>query len=348
MKKRSIIFLVIGAILLIIPFCFAKYSIVRLISLFLGIFLITLSLVFFKRKNIFLIILTPIILLCLSYAVDTFLFYKFNRIPLFVYKIESSDKLSVYNSFFYRIYNCNGELVLDYGYQKDYVCDDDDLEAIDINTFLSDPNNAFSDYKGKFVKISGKISKLSGVENVELSSYTVTENSLNGYVNFNTNYVVRAHVDEELSTYRIYDNITIIGRVESETLENNTTVINIVDTKLIPSDIYDSYSYEIVNSTNRDLISLVSEQNYYLYGISTLNVKYANDAIYELSYLITDSRITLDDIIGNTSGTNLYAEDEVLVAKSYELEKFNLLVCENDKKVIANKSYDLDIDLCNE
>ena len=88
-------------------------------------------------------------------------------------------------------------------------------------------------------------------------------------------------------------------------------------------------------------------QNYYLYGISALNIKYANDAIYELSYLITDSRITLDDIVGDTSATNLYNEEETLIAKSYELEKFNVLVCENDKKIIANKNFELNINLCN-
>ena len=118
MKKKSIILLILGVILLIVPFCFAGYSLIRLITLAIAIFLITLSLVFFKKRNIFLIILTPVILLCLSYAIDTFMFYKFNRIPLFVYEVKSSDSVSTYNSFFYRIFDCNGKLTLDYGYQK--------------------------------------------------------------------------------------------------------------------------------------------------------------------------------------------------------------------------------------
>lgn len=347
MKRRSIILLILGVILLIIPFIFNDYSIVRLILLALGIFLVTLSLVFFKKRNIFLIILTPIILICLSYALDTFLFYQFNRIPLFVYEIKSSDRMRTYNSFFYRIFDCNGDLSLDYGYINDYVCGEDDLDTIDINTFLSDPAKAYDEYKNKFVKLTGKISKLSGTASLELSSYTIADNSLNGYVNFNNNYVVRVNVDESLSSYRIYDNITVIGRVAGEFEENNVTVINLLDTLLIPSDIYDSFSFEIVNNDNEELVSLESLQNYYLYGISSLTVKYANDAIYELSYLITDSRFTLDDIIGDASATNLYDEEEVLQAKAYELEKFNVLVCENDRKIIGNKSFDLTIDLCN-
>ena len=346
MKKKSIIFIVLGAILLIIPFCLSSYSILRLILLALGIFLIALSLVFVKKRNIFLIIITPLILICLSYAVDTFMFYKFNRIPLFVYEIKSSDSMSTYNSFFYRIFDCDGNLKLDYGYLSDYVCSDDDLDTIDINTFLSDPTKAYDEYKNKFVKLSGKISKISGEENIELSSFTTTDGSLNGYVNFNTNYVVRVNVFESLSNYRIYDNITVIGRVANMTEEKDVTIINLIDTKLIPSDIYDTYSYEIVNNDKKELVSLASAQNYYLYGISSLTVKYTNNDIYELSYLITDARFTLDTIVGNISARNIYDDEEVLQARTYELEKFNVMVCKNDKKIIANKDFDLTIDLC--
>ena len=251
MKKKSIIFIVLGAILLIIPFCLSSYSILRLILLALGIFLIALSLVFVKKRNIFLIIITPLILICLSYAIDTFMFYKFNRIPIFVYEIKSSDSMSTYNSFFYRIFDCDGNLKLDYGYLSDYVCSDDDLDTIDINTFLSDPTKAYDEYKNKFVKLSGKISKISGEENIELSSFTTTDGSLNGYVNFNTNYVVRVNVFESLSNYRIYDNITVIGRVANMTEEKDVTIINLIDTKLIPSDIYYTNSYEILKNDKK-------------------------------------------------------------------------------------------------
>ena len=344
--KKFVALLVLGVIFLIVPFCFSSYSLIRLLTLALGIFLITLSLVFLKKKNILLIILMPIILICLSYAVDTFFFYQFNRIPLFVYEITSSDKVSTYNSFFYRIFNCDGALVLDYGYNKNYVCSEDDLANNDINDLLSDINRTYENYKDKFIKISGKISKITGTESIELSSYSTSNDSLNGYVNFNNNYVIRIHVNESLNAYRVYDNIVAIGKVDSLTHENGVAIINLVDSLLIPSDIYDIYTYEIVNSDDDNLISLVSEQNYYLYGISVLNVRYANNDIYELSYLITDARMTIDDIIENISATNLYDEEEVLVAKSYELEKFNALVCENDKKIFANKKMDLNIELC--
>ena len=346
MKKSIIILLIIGLICLIIPFCISSYSLIRLIVLGIGIFLITLSLIFFKRKNLFLIILTPIILICLSYAVDTFLFYQFSRIPVFIYEAKSNDIISTYNSFFYRIFNCEGKLILDYGYQKNYVCNNTALETIDINTFLSNINNTYKNYKNKFVKISGKISKISGSEIIELSSYTPSSTSLNGYVNFDNDYIVHAKTSELLSKYRIYDNITIIGRVENKKQENNQTIINLIDVVLIPSDIYQSFTYEIVNDAEANLISLVSEQNYYLYGIKSLNVKYATDAIYEISYLISDSRIALDDIIKGINAYNIYDAEDKLAAKTYELEKFNVLVCQNDKKIFANKNIPLNSGVC--
>lgn len=348
MTRKSIILLILGLLLLIIPFCFANYSPLRLIILAIAIFLITLSLIFLKKKNIFLIILTPITLICLSYAVDTFMFYKFNRIPLFVVEIKSSDSISTYNSFFYRIFNCNNSLILDYGYKKNYACNSEDLNVIDVNTFLSEINENYEENKGKFVKISGKISKLSGVESIELSSYTSVKDSLNGYVNFNNNFVIRAHVNEDLSSYRIYDNITVIGRITSKDNEDGVTIINLEDVKLIPSDIYESYTYEIINNSDTTLTNLVSEQNFYLYGISDFNVLYDNNTTYELSYLITDLRITLDNLIGNVSGTNMYDETNTLVAKAYDLPDFNALVCENGKKILANKNFELGINLCNE
>ena len=346
MKKKSLIFLILGLIMLILPFCFNVYSVFRLLCLAFSIILITLSLAFSKFKNIFLIILLPLILLGLSYALDTFLFYQFNRIPIFVYEIKSSEKVSVYNSFFYRIYNCNKELVLDYGYNKSYVCSKDNIDVIDINEFLKNPSESYKKYKNKFVKISGKISRINGNENIELGSYTFTEESLNGYVNFNTNYAVEISISEDLSNYRIYDDLTVIGLVSKYDDSNQKYYIYLDDVLLIPSKNYEKYSYEIENTKSKELVSLVSEQNIYLYGIKKFNIRYSNNYLYELSYLITDSRITIDNLINNVAAENLKNENEELVAKKYELEYYNLLVCENSKKIIANKDFDLDIDLC--
>lgn len=339
-KKIVISFIIIGALFIIIPFFFNTYNILRLISILFGIILITVSLALKENKNIYLIFIIPLVLIVLTYSLDIFLYTEFSRLPLYIYEIKSNDQVSTYNSFFYRIYNCNNDFTLDYGYEKRYVCSSNLLEEIDINTFLNNPLESYQNYKNKFVKIYGKISKISGRENMELDAYDVVDNSLNGYVNFNNEYKVSVVLDEELSSYRIYDYVSVIGRVD--TYESGTIVLQ--DAYTIPSDIYNNFTYEL-NLRNDPTITNVIN-NYYLYGITSLNIKYAENAIYELSYLIADGKITIDDIIGNNGGEILRDENNNIAARKYELNDFNVLVCENSNYIFANKNLDLNGTTC--
>ena len=339
--KKIIVLLIIGILFLIIPNFFNAYNILRLISVLLGIILITISLIFSPNKNIYLIVIMPLFLILLSYSIDIFLYSKFNRIPIYVYEIKSNDNISTYNSLFYRIYNCNNTLTLDYNYQKKYVCGNDTLDEIDINTFLLNPKENFKIYKNKFVKIIGKISKISGRELIELNAYDETVNALNGYVTFNNDYKIDVHLDEDLSNYRIYDYLTVIGRVVS--YENGTIILE--DAYTIPSDIYDDYTYEVTTNNTKNLKILLN--NYYLYGIDSINVKYSNNSIYELNYVLTDGKINTGDIINNIGGEILRNSENIIVAKKYELDDFNIMVCENDKTIFANKNYELNANLCN-
>ena len=339
--KKIIVLLIIGILFLIIPNFFNAYNILRLISVLLGIILITISLIFSPNKNIYLIVIMPLFLILLSYSIDIFLYSKFNRIPIYVYEIKSNDNISTYNSLFYRIYNCNNTLTLDYNYQKKYVCGNDTLDEIDINTFLLNPKENFKIYKNKFVKIIGKISKISGRELIELNAYDETVNALNGYVTFNNDYKIDVHLDEDLSNYRIYDYLTVIGRVVS--YENGTIILE--DAYTIPSDIYDDYTYEVTTNNTKNLKILLN--NYYLYGIDSINVKYSNNSIYELNYVLTDGKINIGDIINNIGGEILRDSENIIVAKKYELDDFNIMVCENDKTIFANKNYELNANLCN-
>ena len=74
MNKKAIIFIIIGTFFIIIPFFFNTYNIIRLISVLLGIVLITISLIFKENKNIYLIIIVPLILIVLTYSLDVLLY----------------------------------------------------------------------------------------------------------------------------------------------------------------------------------------------------------------------------------------------------------------------------------
>lgn len=342
MKKRLIVLLGLGLTLMIVPFLINIYSIFRIISLVLGIILITVSLCLKKKRNIFYIILVPLIMLVFSYGIDTLLFYTLKRVPVFSYAIKSSDKMRTYNSFFYRVFDCNGNLTLDYGYTKNYVCSNDCLDAININSFMQDAEESFKKYHHKFVHIYGKISKITGNENIELASFTESDNTLNGYVNFNLNNILIVNTDENLSKYRIYDYVDVYGKVTSI----NDGKITLTNTKLVASDIYDTYSFEIIASDDNKLTNLVKEKDYYYYGLNTINVKYDGDNIYELSYLLTDDRFKFDDLIKGKEYEVFKNDEDVEIAKKYKLEKFDLLECSNGKKIVANSKSKANQSIC--
>ena len=342
MKKRLIVLLGFGLTLMIVPFLINIYSIFRIISLVVGIILITVSLCLKKKRNIFYIILVPLIMLVFSYGIDTLLFYTLKRVPVFSYAIKSSDKMRTYNSFFYRVFDCNGNLTLDYGYTKNYVCSNDCLDAININSFMQDAEESFKKYHHKFVHIYGKISKITGNENIELASFTQGDDTLNGYVNFNLNNILIVNTDENLSKYRIYDYVDVYGKVTSI----NDGKITLTNTKLVASNIYDTYSFEIIASDDNKLTNLVKEKKYYYYGLNTINVKYDGDNIYELSYLLTDDRFKFDDLIKGKEYEVFKNDEDVEIAKKYKLEKFDLLECSNGKKIVANSKSKANQSIC--
>lgn len=342
MKKRLIVLLGFGLTLMIVPFLINIYSIFRIISLIVGIILITVSLCLKKKRNTFYIILVPLIMLVFSYGIDTLLFYTLKRVPVFSYAIKSSEKMKTYNSFFYRVFDCDGDLTLDYGYTKNYICSNDCLDAININSFMQDAEESFKKYHHKFVHIYGKISKITGNENIELASFIQGDDTLNGYVNFNLNNILIVNTDENLSKYRIYDYVDVYGKVSS--ISNGK--ITLTNTKLVASNIYDTYSFEIIASDDNKLTNLVKEKDYYYYGLNTINVKYDGDNIYELSYLLTDDRFKFDDLIKNKEYETFKNDEDVEIAKKYKLEKFDLLECSNGKKIVANSKSKADQSVC--
>lgn len=343
MKKRHIIVLGIGISLCILPFLINIYSIFRIISLVLGIILIITSLYLKKKRNILYLILVSLIFVTLFYGIDTLLFFSLKRVPVFSYEVKSSNKMSTYNSFFYRVFDCDKDLILDYGYKKNYVCSTDLIDAININSFMQDSDASFKKYRGKFVHIHGKISKITGNENIELASFTESDNSLNGYVNFNLDNILVVNTNENLSKYRIYDYIDVFGLVDKQ----SDGKITLTNTLLVSSNIYDNYSFEIILGSDKTLTNLVKEKNYYYLGITSVNIKYDQNNIYELSYLLLDGRINFDELVENVEYTTFKDDEEIEVAKKYSLEKFDIIKCSNEKVIVANPKINVNKDVCN-
>ena len=94
-----------------------------------------------------------------------------------------------------RVWQCNEDdydnIIVDPFYEKGYMCNANDIETVDINTFLNSVVQNHSEYKNNYVKIKGKISKKSGINSIEMRPYTETENKVNGYVEFANNITAR-------------------------------------------------------------------------------------------------------------------------------------------------------------
>lgn len=342
MKKRHIILLGIGISLCIVPFLINIYSIFRIISLILGIIFILVSLILKRKRSIFYIILIPLIMLVFSYGIDTLLIYTLKRIPIFSYVIESNKNVKTYNSLFYRIFDCDNELILDYGYIKSYACNTSLLDAININSFLQDTDATYKNYRHKFVHVYGKISKISGNESIELASFTQSDNSLNGYVNFNLDNILIVNTTQSLNKYKIYDYIDVFGEVD----KISDGKISLINTKLVASEIYNDYSFEIISNDNKVLTNLVKENDYYYYGITSINIKYDQDNIYELSYLLLDGRLLFDDLIKNKEYITFKDDTSEETAKKYKLEKFDIIKCTNNRVVFASSNSNALDDVC--
>ena len=338
---RKIVLLFAGLLLVLISFLLNYYTMSRLFLLIIGIIIIDIYFTVKYPKKILLLLSLPILFLILTYGIDILLVKYFNRIPIYSYEERSSEKLSVYNSFFYRTFNCNGKLIMDYGYRSNYACSPDDLDTLDVNALLSAADN----YNHKFVKIAGKISKVSGINVLELAGYNIDENNkLNGYVTFNKD-LVKVNTNEDLSRYHIYDEVVVIGLINKITKNENIT-IDLTNTLIIPSDIYNTYDLEVILDKENGLTSYIEKNNLYLLDIDDIYIHYDNNHIYELKYLINDNRLTIEDLLIDKESKKLKDKDENEYGKIYELDKFNILKCNNDKTILMNQKSKVNNDLC--
>ncbi len=324
-KKRKII-LVIGIILMIVPFFINVYSIYKLISVCLGILLIDIYNAVNTKPNIFLLIYLPILLLIFTYSIDYIKTYTLKISPIYVLENKINDEISTYNSLFYRVYKCDNEYIFDNNYEKSFMCKTDSIKELDINTVLSDLDETYKNYHGTFIKVTGKISKITGTSNIMLYSYTESETPINGYVKFDNNKNLKINLNgEDISKYHIYDYITVVGLLSDYNKSNNELVLD--DIKIEDNNLYSEYNVHVIENDNKELKEYID--NIYTYKIENVYLEYKLDK-FELSYAIKDKRITFDDFIKNVKSEKI--NDSTL----YKLDKLNILKCSNDKIILTN------------
>lgn len=331
MKDKKFYLLVLGIIFSIVAFIINKSFFLRLILLLLGFILIILNYIFNNKKHYFKIVLYSLVIALLFCWIDFGLTYFFKSIPIISRKIVSSEKVTSYNSFLYRLIKCDDKKYFDFGYNEKYICLNEDVPETSINDFLENPKENFKNYKGKYVHIIGKINTIKGKSILELNSYS-QEESLNGYVTFD---VGKKIVIEDLtinpSDYYIYDIVDVVGIVKDYHENEKETSIILKEANLIKSDIYKNYDL-LVNNIDDYEKKLITNNIYYV-GIHSIYYKYDDNNIYSLDYLLKDKRENIENLIDSTK--------EILIEenKLYELDDYNLMICKNEDLIFINKNY---------
>lgn len=346
--KREIIFIIVGLLLMLIPFFINVYSVYRLLSIFLGIVSLEVGLVIDKYDKAWRIVILPIIFFVLSYGIDFGVTHLFNTIPVFSQRFISSDNVIVYNSIFYREYSCSKKIIIDNLYKMEYPCSGDDLKEIDSTSFLNSVLENYNDHKDKFVKINGKISKLNGTYNLEMQAYTLTDESINGYVMFSDNITLEVNFNtiKDLTKYNVYDNITVIGRIDALIKKGDNYIIKMSDSIIMPSDLYETYELSAVEnkSCENDKVeyAVTDEGTYYTSCLNNIYVKYTDENVYELSYVLLDKKITINNLIENSIETK---EENGNIL--YDLDTFKILSCKDKNEyIIGNKKLKIDSPYC--
>lgn len=333
--KRKLLF-TISIFLIILPFFINIYSLLRMVSLLCGIILFSYLLTNIKKINVLIFIYTLLIFIS-TYSIDYMIACIHNYIPIYSIEKKSNKHVSTYNSFLYRVYNCNNLNIFDNNYKKQFACSTTLLNDTDINKVLTEPKEYYKHHKKEFVKITGKVNKINGNSSIILKSYTIDDNNtLNGYVVFNDTSSVEISISNiDISNYKIYDYITVIGEIYK--YENN--IIYMKDVVIEEKQIYSDYKLSVLEPKECDTLAIYTE-DYYTYCLSNIYVDYKVDK-YELSYALKDKKITFDNL-----KKNYLKLEEKEDMDLYKLESFNILVCDDKKTIFVKKDTKDIYDLC--
>ncbi len=339
-KKIKLLYCIIF-LFLFIPFFFNTFHYLRMVSIGIGLFLLLFTF-YVEKKNLLKLIFFTFFLLIFLYGLDFIKVYYGHSQPIFALSNTSNSNFSTYNSFFYRLYNCNGNSIFDFMYQKNYVCDFR-LEERDINAFLSNEN--YKKEKNHFVTIKGKVSEIIGNTSLSLQAYEQEENHLVGELTFLKNKTVKVmnnHNDLKLyGQYEIYDTVYITARIDEITNDE----ILLEDAWIVKAQNFDQFTIQTIESKNckNEIkeISNTTDYHYYSTCLEDIYVHYDEDTIYDIILALETKKLTLEKWIYDVQ----YDENEI--SQLYKFPKYRLLKCkENNKILIGTSKLNLKNDFC--
>ncbi len=352
----NFIILIICIILLTTSIFITKPTPIRPILWFIAIFLLSLNIGLKNKFKVTSTIFFMLVFFTISIVADGIIVYTFKRIPIFSYNIISTKNTTVYHSIGMRVWQCNKNdytnLIVDPFYKNGYMCNAEDITAIDSNSFLNSVVENHTEYKNKYIKIQGKISKKSGQNLIEMRPYTSTNNSINGYVEFADNITLRIifnNLESQLDNYDVYDDITVVGIVKNIENNSNKYVIYMYDSKVVSTINLNEYAITITSSKKctlePTLIHSNDKNDIYTYCIEDAIVSYPDNK-YELPQALSSNKISIEDIYSNSLKEEKHPENNSII---YRFEDHSVLVCDptiSKDVYIANKKLSFDDITC--
>ena len=335
--------LIISIVLLILSIITPFFTVIRLLMWIASIILLAInikkSLSYSKIKSIIILI----ILFLTSIIIDGVISYTFNRIPVFTYNILNTNDTIVYSSLGMKAWQCDKnnykEIKIAPFYENGYMCNVNNIETIDINTFLNSVVNNHSEYKNKYVKIKGKISKKSGLNSIEMRPYEKTDNQVNGYVSFSDNITLKVLFNEAdvfLDKYDVYDEITIIGVIKNLDTNSNNHIVYMLGTKIVSKINLKEYSLSVTKekkcSDESTEISKTEDLELYKYCLTDIIVTFP-DGQYEIESALSSNKLTTEDLLLNYKDKEQFPDTETTI---YKFEDYSILVCD---KQTSNKIF---------
>lgn len=336
LKIPNIFMLLISVILIMIAYLLGQGGILRLILWLLGVILLIVNIMKTYSTKFGLNLIIFICLFIVSIFIDGMVSMSLKKIPLFAYNIINTGNARVYNGIGIRVWQCDKnnykDLIIDPFYNKGYICNSDTIPAVEINPFLNSVIENYDDYKNSYIKINGKVSKKTGQNYIEMKPYETTSVTINGYVTFADNIVLRILFNEnekELDNYDVYDEITIIGIVKNLEQENNNYAIYMYDSKVVSNVDLNQYEISVTEentcSNEPNIIYSNEAMNIYTYCIDDMIINYPNDKKYELGVALSSNKITVNELFEKSTEI---IPSEVDGSMIYSLEKYNVLVCD--------------------
>ncbi len=335
-NKHEIIIILVGLLLIAIGFLIHLSNRYRLIFILVGFIIQIIGMSIDRNKKWLLI---PILIIIFGFGlvyIDYLCVVNFDKLPVLAIRQTISSKSKVYNALFYRVWNCDisdNKIYVDNFYKSSFYCDSSELKKVSVNDFLLHFEKKYKENKNHYIKIEGKISKIEGLKSLEMASYEYEVDALNGYVTFDENVKLKFTFNQDnkdLANYSVYDNVKVIGKVSrlQKNQDNQYTII-LVDSKLVENTLYDDFSLivdpdENCSNDDRKLLYAGKDNNFYQSCLNSFEIKYSEEDIYSLEYILQDNKVNINDIYKKANSSQSFDDGG---SKLYFYDNFNILAC---------------------